>query len=233
MLWLPSRKWRVRLLVLGVVAAVALVPNPVLVTVWDGSFTAAEYRFRFVDTNGRPVPGVALRVMSPAGGACHLFPINEFLPDRAPTSDVEGRMVFHHAAHAGELSGHVRTNLMGMEFGDTRNPQYFLAFHLDGREVHRVRFDDLRPALWADSDVTRTWEETDWPAREYLAHHSNWEKRVRELFDGDGDGRLDRDERTAAGYFWRVMSDRLELRQERREVTFLVVEQAVTISLPE
>ena len=226
-----SWKRRVRLLVLGLVAVVALVPFQTMI--WDGGFEDAEYRLRFVDGNGRPVPGVSLRVLTPAGGACHLFPINEFLPDGTPTSDADGRMVFHHASHALEFAGRVRTNVVGMAFGDTRSPEYVLAFDVDGREANRVRYGALRPARTAEGSVTRTWEDTDWPAREYLAHERDWEGRLRHLFDGDGDGRLDRAEGTAARYFSRVMSDRLESHRERREVTFLVVERTVVISLPE
>ncbi len=74
---------------------------------------------------------------------------------------------------------------------------------------------------------TLTWHDTDWPAKEYLAHDREWEARVRHLFDGAGDGRLDREERTAARYFNGVMVDRLESHREWREVTFLEVERTV------
>ena len=141
-----------------------------------GASRAAEYRLTFIDGTGRPVPGVALRVLTRAGGECHLYPIDEFLPDHAPTSDTEGRMVFHHAGEGLEFGGREHSNLLGMRFGETDAPQYLCAFSVAGREVHRVRFDDLRPRSERGRlpSVTRSWQNSEWPSREYAAHHEEW-----------------------------------------------------------
>lgn len=219
------------LCLLGLAAAVALVPFQGII--WDGGFASAEYRLTFVDGSGKPVPGVVLRVLTRAGGECPLYPIDEFLPDRAPTSDADGRMVFHHAGEGLEFGGREGSNLLGMRFGETDAPQYVCAFSVAGREVHRVRYDDLRPRGERDrlARVTRPWQNSEWPSREYAAHHGEWPALRLRLFDGNGDGELDREERTAAGYFSRVM-ERSDFDRRGRDIEFLVVERTITVSVP-
>lgn len=230
------RVWRWRLLILGLLAVVAvgaLVPGQTVA--WDGRFEDAEYRLRFVDPAGCPVPGVTLRVLTKAGGVCHLYPVNEFLPDSTPTSDADGRMVFHHRARFLEFGGRGHMTLLGVNLTAAGAPQYELVFALRGRDVHRVRYDDLRPRRREDHwTVIRAWRQSDWPARENLARRDEeWAARRLRLFDGDRNGELDREERTAAGYFEDVMTEGLDPRPEPREVTFLVVERTVTIAAPD
>jgi hypothetical protein len=176
---------------------------------------------------------VELRVLTQAGGLCHLYPIDEFLPDQAPTSDAEGRMVFHHAGESVEFGGREFSNLFGKRFGETDNPQYVCVFSVAGREVHRVRYDDLLPRGGRDllPTVTRAWQRSDWPMREYAVHHDEWSARRLRLFDGNGDGRLDREERTAAAYFEWVL-ERSEFDHGKRDIEFLVVARTITVSVP-
>jgi hypothetical protein len=217
--------------VLGLAAAVALFPIQGIT--WDGGFPSMEYRLTFTDGTGRPVPGVELRVLTQAGGLCHLYPIDEFLPDQAPTSDAEGRMVFHHTGESVEFGGREFSNLFGKRFGETDNPQYVCVFAVAGGEVHRVRYDDLRSLGGRDllPTVTRAWQRPDWPMREYVAHHDEWSARRLRLFDGNGDGRLDREERTAAAYFEWVL-ERAEFDHGKRDIEFLVVARTITVSVP-
>jgi hypothetical protein len=212
---------------------VAVVLVPFQCIIWDGGFASVEYRLTFIDGAARPVPGVVLRVLTRAGGDCHLYPIDEFLPDQSTTSDAEGRMVFHHVGEGLEFGGREYSNLLGMRFGETDAPQYVCAFSVAGREVHRVRYDDLRRRGERDRlpSVTRPWQYPDWPLREYAAHHGEWSALRLRLFDGNGDGELDREERTAAGYFGRVM-ERSEFDRGKRDVEFLVIERTITVSLP-
>ena len=216
---------------LGLVAVILLAPIQTII--WDGGFSSAEYRLTFVDEAGRPVPGVALRVETQAGGVSYLYPVDEFVPDHAPTSGADGRMVFHHAGTAIEFSGHERGNLAGMAFGNPGAPQYVLVFSVGGREVHRVRHDDLRPrGNWAGlARVQRTWQHSDWPLREYAANHQRWSTYRDRLFDGNGDRELDREERVARGYFERVMY-RAEEERGPRDMEFLVVERTITVTVP-
>lgn len=227
-----SSRSRWRLLILGLMAVVALVPF--MGIIWDGGFESAEYRLRFVDESGRPVPGVALRVLTRAGGVCHLYPVNEFLPDSTPTSDADGRMAFHHVGRL-EFGGHEYHNLVGMRFGDTRAPQYVLVFAVGGREVYRTWYDDLRPRGRVElPSVTVKWHSSDWPTKEYIGHPDEGTLALKlRLYDGDGNGVLDREERTAAGYFERAAVDALELDRGSLDVTFRIVERTVVISLPE
>ena len=108
-------------LILGLVAIVLLAPIQEIV--WDGGFPSTEYRLTFVDEAGRPVPGVTLRMETHADGVSYLYPVDEFLPDQAPTSDADGRMVFHHTGQGIEFGGHDRSNLLGVEFEKTLAPQ--------------------------------------------------------------------------------------------------------------
>ena len=55
-----------------------------------------ELQFR--DSNGMPVQGITLHVEDPKGNFCYRFPVTNFTPDRMPTSDDNGRLVFHHVS---------------------------------------------------------------------------------------------------------------------------------------
>lgn len=214
---------------LGLAAAVALVPFQGLI--WDGGFRSAEYRLTFTDESGRPVPGVKLRVLTQSGGVCHFYPINEFLSEQTPTSDSEGRMVFHHASETLEFSGREYSNLLGMRFGETDSPQYVCVFLLDEREVHRVRYGDLAPRWDHSAKVTREWQHSEWPMREYLAHQDEWYAHLGRVFDANGDGNLDREESTAAGYFNQVMA-RTERDRGKHDIEFAVVERTIIVRMP-
>jgi hypothetical protein len=171
---------------------------------------------------------VTLRVLTQAGGECHLYPIEEFLPDHSQMSDAEGRLVFHHVSEGFEFGGRAHCNMLDMWFGETHAPQYLCVFSVVGREVHRVRFDDLRP--WRERDrlprVTRPWQYPVWPMHEYEAHRGEWDAHRFRIYDGDKNGELYREERIAVQYFDRMLED------GKREVEFLVVERTITVEMP-
>jgi hypothetical protein len=218
------------LCLLVVTAAVLRAPGQVIL--WDGGFTRAEYRLTFTDEAGRPVPGVLLRVQTRGGSACPLYPIDEFFPGQAPASDAQGRMVFHHVGAGLEFGGRESSNLLGMRFGDTGAPRYDLVFSVGGREVYRLPYDDLRPrGEEVLPTVTREWHHPEWPLHEYVAHQDDWSAHRHRLFDGNRDGKLDREEGTAAGYFERLI-DPPEPGHRKRAVQFVVVERAITLSMP-
>jgi hypothetical protein len=210
-------------------AAVALAPCQTII--WDGGFEDAEYRLRFVDSTGRPVPGVTLQVLTQAGGVCHLYPVNEFLPDSTPTSDVDGRMVFHHRAHYLEFGGGDRLSLIGVRLTAAGAPQYVLVFDRGGREVARRGYNELRPRpdgeYWTE---VRHWHHGGWPAREILARRDEQEDARRfRLFDGDRNGILDREELVAARYFEWALQYRLDPDRAPRDVAFPIIEHAVVL----
>lgn len=90
--------------IIGLAAAIALVPWQGII--WDGKFPDVECRLKFVDSDNKPVPGVNLTVLTKAGGVCYFYPVDEFVPNRAVTSDAEGRIVFHHTSMFLEFAGH-------------------------------------------------------------------------------------------------------------------------------
>jgi hypothetical protein len=96
-----------------IVIALVITLAPIQGLSWDASFEDAEYQFTFIDEMGRPVPDVTLRMESPSGGVCYFCPVNEFLPDQAPTSDLDGRMAFHHIYEIVEYGGSDYCNLLG------------------------------------------------------------------------------------------------------------------------
>lgn len=215
------------------VAAAAFLLVPFQGIIWDGGFDSAEFRLRFADPSGRPVPGVTLRVETAAGGTSYFYPVNEFLPDECPTSDADGMVVFHHVSGGMEFSGREHSNFVGMQFGETKAPQYVCVFSLGGREVARIRYDDLRERGRHENrpTVTRTWRQPEWAWREYMDHQDDWKSLELRLFDGNKDGVLDREERTARGYFVHKLGCDSPEREEK-EVTYTIYERTVTAPTP-
>lgn len=226
--------FRPRWLWLGGLIAAAVLFAPIQTIYWDGGFSDEEYQIRFIDPSGNPVPDVTLRVQTRAGGASYLYPVNEFLPDTAPTSDADGRMVFHHASLAIEYGGRESANLVGMRFGQSRAPQYDCVFLRAGREVHRLPFDEVRLRGASDRapEVRRTWQPSDWCRREFIAHHERWEQRELELFDTNGDGQLDREEATARRYFRSTDFDAPPERLRAKSIVFRVRETTIALATP-
>ena len=186
------------------IAAVLLVPFQGIV--WDGRFDSAEYRLRFIDESGRPVPDIRLKVLTKAGEPCHFYPINEFTPDGTAVSDADGRMMFHHAGDLLEFGGREYWNLVGMRFGETDAPQYDFVFSLGEREVHRVKHDAIRPR--GNSEVARR----------------TWSQR-RPVHDRHVDEKDDRETRTAISHVSRYS-------ESDHEVDFKIVERTITIAAP-
>ncbi len=212
---------------IGLATAIAFVPWQGII--WDGGFPNVECRLKFVDGDNKPVPGVNLTVFTKAGGVCHFYPVDEFVPNRPVTSDAEGRMVFHHSSKFLEFAGHEYSNLVGMRFGETSAPHYDCVFALGTREVFRTPFNYHRSewAAFRQPAVTRLWQrpldvnrgaqpDADFDAwRDYS-------------FDTNRDGIVDREECTAAGYFqWYFGRD-----EKPADRSFLVVERTIVIQHP-
>ena len=178
---------------------------------WDGGFPSQEYRLQFVTADGQPVPGVRMEVFTQAGGRCYLYPVEEYVPDNPILTDADGRMTFRHFGRSLEYGGRTTTNVTGIKYHDDGDPQYDCAFVLDGREVHRVRFNSLIPRDQKNRTVVlRTWRLSEWVTRELSNRGADWKEMRFRLFNGNRDGQLDREERIAAGYFFRY-ADRDEV----------------------
>lgn len=222
----PSRSKRGCVVaVVGLAAVVALAP--VQTIRWSGGFGDTEFRLTFTDAAGRPVPGVTLRVETKTGHVVYLYPVNEFLPDAAPASDADGRMTFHHVGRGVEFGGRDTGCLVGIYYHSDTAPQYVCVFSHGGRDVHRLRYDDLRLRRQPGQSVERVWRDSDWPRREWLANHERWDRRQCELFPTEADGRLYAEVAAA----WRYFDRFTELRGEmvERPITFSVVERTITL----
>lgn len=238
----PAAKHRRRWWLLGLALLAGLILfAPVQTMHWSGSFYDEEYRLTFVRPDGRPVEGMKLQVLTKAGGKSYLYPIEEYLPDSVPTSGPDGKMVFHHAGRGAEYGGRDCYSVVGVPLSQTGAPQYQFVFLLDGREVARFPYDELR--LWGEAagrapQVERMWQESDWPVREYVAHMAHWERREQELFDGNQDGRFDREESTARHQFISraerdlYRPDVTNSRPEPRLIPFAVNERTIVIDVP-
>jgi len=220
---------------IGLALVIALVPFQGII--WDGGFPSIECRLKFVDSSGTPVPGVTLTVRTRAGGTCHFYPVDEFVPDHPVSSDAEGRMVFHHSGSSVEFSGHEYHNLIGFRFGETSAPHYDCVFTLHGREVFRCPFNFYQHE-WDEFEqpsVTRVWH-APWDVNKYGWHpdedYHAWRMR---LFDTNNDGTLDREERTAAGFFERTcgyFEPTCSREMKATEIKFRVVERTITVPAP-
>jgi hypothetical protein len=208
----------------GVIAIIAFAP----VGAYLGSsrFPDEEYRLTFTRPDGRPVAGVDLRVQTRAGGRSYLYPINEYLPDYAPTSDAGGTMVFHHVSGGIEFDTCESFSLIGLPLGIEGVPQYDCVFLHDGREVHRMRFDSLRHGGKGAPSVARKWRHSDRLVKEMLANQDRWDEWRNELFDGNRDGKLDLEESTSARYFM------MAAREGEEEIVFAAREHAIVIADP-
>ena len=226
-----SRRWL--WVVIGLALLVALVPYSCIV--WDGGFPSIECRLRFVDTSDGPVPGVTLKVLTKADGACHFYPVDELLPDSTPTSDADGKMVFHHANCSPEFSGRIYENLIGIPFGEIRAPQYLCVFLQGDREVFRCpfRFHQKEWDEFRQPNVTRAWRSPGWDFQKYGWDGDEdsqvWKMR---LFDTNHDGKLDREEEVAAHSFARQLEREPGPHRTTEEISFQVVECTIVVPNP-
>jgi hypothetical protein len=196
-------------------------------------FPDIEFRMRFVDGTGRAVPGVQLRVETKAGGASPLYPVNEFLPDAVPVSDADGRMVFHHVVAGDEFGAGLGsaslfdTFVWDLSGNSPKVPHYVCVFLSEGREVHRVRFDELYRNRVADGPrVERMWSFPNWGNGKYQRLDGETEEAYDlRLFDGNRDGRLDREESIARKVFRRTQ----DWQGGSIEVNFSVVEHTAIV----
>lgn len=215
-------------MLVGAAVLIALVPWQCII--WDGGFPNMECRLRFVDSDGKPVPGVTLTVYTKAGGVCHYYPIDEFVPDKPLVSDDEGRIVFHHSSVFFEFSGREYWNLIGMRFGETKAPHYECVFSHQGREVFRTKYNFHHPE-WDEfrkPAITRTWNAPWGTDGLRLGKTEEFEALHERSFDTNQDGTLDREEKTARWWFqWKVGHENAE-----QSVNYRVVERTIVIPNP-
>ena len=201
---------------------------PVQTILWDGGFPSMEFRLRFVDAAGHPVPGVSLEVLTQAGGRCHYYPVDDFVPDRSVVSDADGRMTFRHFGHGLEYGGRDTSSVLGIPFRTDTAPQYDCVFLLDGQEIHRVRFNKLIP--WngpKGPHIERKWSPRNDGLLQEFAKEPNedWDRFRLRMFDGNRDGVLDSEERVASGYAFRY----LDSFEKERTVSLEIIEHTIVL----
>jgi hypothetical protein len=204
---------------------------------WDGSWGLEEYRFTFRDTAGKSVEGVRLRVENESGTNFYHFPVADYLPGHVPTSDAGGLLVFHHAPYS-MVGGTCWQPFGAVCVGECSGPAYVCHFLLDGREVHRVRYNDL--VNTAGQTVRSRWQWLTWPELQGAVFGGlEWDQtsaaRLR-LFDLNGNGKINREEAYAASAAERAKERAGEIMAGRKpqceELEFGLVERTVVVDVP-
>jgi hypothetical protein len=205
--------------------------------VWDGIWQQEEYSVTFRDREGKPVPDVRLSVENESGDTFYHFPVADYLPGHVPASDADGVLVFHHVP-ASWVGGRDWWLAGLIHMGEHEGPAYVCRFLHHGREVHRIRYGDL--VNRGVGVVRRRWKWLTWAElQDQVFGGLEWDytdaDRVR-VFDRNDNGRLEREERYAAGAARRAQETAIDLMTGRRpeweEYEFRLVERAVVVVLP-
>jgi hypothetical protein len=128
---------------------------------WDGGFPQEEFEISFRDADGNAIQGVEPRVEDRKGRPFYFYPVSDYAPDSAPTSDENGMMIYHHVSRSGlEFSGFDGHLFFIIPIGDGP-PEYICRFLRDGKEMYRVPYHKLRrrdAVGESGSVVTRQWK---------------------------------------------------------------------------
>jgi hypothetical protein len=164
--------------------------------VGDGGYGQGEFEITFRNSDGRPVPGIRLRVEDGSGREFFLYPVTDYLPDHVPTSDADGRMVFHHVSNGIEFSGG-SCEVFFVPVPVRRGPVFICRFLRGDQEVARMPFGELDrwDQFWeAVPKSKRIWQTPIWPTTELFTQldesFGQWSNRIRKYYDFDGTGRL-------------------------------------------
>jgi hypothetical protein len=214
----------------SVAVVLGLVFSPTIL--WDGDWVEEEYRFTFVGRGGQPVGGVQLRVENEAGTTFYHFPVCDYLPGHAPASGSDGVLVFHHAPGNG-VGGKVWLLFGLIPIAQDGPPTYVCRFLLGGREVHRVRYNDL--VNTGGRTVRRRWKWPTWPElQEQVFQGVDLEQaasghRPNINVSGPGSGYAAYAADRALERSFDIMAGR---RPEWEDVKFRLVERTVVLDLP-
>jgi hypothetical protein len=159
----PSRLRRLVLLVLAVILLEGLL-SLCNVGFGDGAFPQGEYQLVFQDAASKPVEGVWLQVLGEGGREQFHYPVGDYTPSHSPASGADGVLTFHHFNKWGgpEFGGLCIHLFFFIPVGGGCHPPVFQSrFVYQGREVYRVRFNDLNnelPRPGRGAEVKRQWE---------------------------------------------------------------------------
>jgi len=149
--------------------------------IWDGGYPQAEFRLTFVDSDGKPVEGIQLRVEDRDRHVFYHYPVTDYLPDRTPTSDRAGRMVFHHVSNAVEFSGTIRFVYFLFPVVVERGPAFVCRFRHRGEEVYCVGFGELDSweGTWETGPKVKWRWPPDWPPQLLPGEDDLYERAIR------------------------------------------------------
>ena len=131
---------------------------------WDGGYASAEYQIVFNDSDGKPLPGVTLRVEDESAYPRFNYPVTDFRVLRTPRSDENGLLTFHHVSRGIEFGGTIWNLFFLIKIEKTPPlPVYHCKFLHDHREIYSVKYADLNTEVYRRRDdlpmVKRTREE--------------------------------------------------------------------------
>jgi hypothetical protein len=244
---LRAMKKLLTILIFGTVVAV-LACASCNTTRWGGSYgyVQIEHELTFLDPSGDPIEGVELRVEDQRGNEFFCFPVTDYLPAQTPKSDKDGVIRFHHVSTGVEWDNYGRLLFGFVRVQTTRSPIYVCRFVRGGKEVHRVRYDDLPDWDWPG----RIWEEVpkvkrrwNWsvmipneirykPDDTLESHYS----RLRVFFHDEGDERPNREVavayRNAMKLLFKLEEQRGDQQELVEEIEFPVIRRTITVALP-
>jgi hypothetical protein len=198
--------------------------------VWDGGFRQAEYQLRFVDGDGKPIPGVQIRVENSTGLTFYHYPVTDYLEGRTLSSDKDGVLTFHHVNYSGiEFGGQCSHLFWLIPIGQCDSPTFICRFLANGKDIYRCNFRDLKsPANDTHQEVVLpwTWEE-NLPLRypqqatpEWLANEGRASDKTFELQTAW---------RATTSALWKVEKVKLHGAPASEDLTFPIYRQTIVV----
>jgi hypothetical protein len=140
------------------------------VAIFDCAFATAQYRFRFIRSDGTPVKGVRLDIEDSSGNAAFYYPVSDYTQDNSLESDSQGLLVFHHVSLGVEYSRSVRYFfgfIREQENSDTLPTRFLCRFSRRGTDVFVVSFNQLDTEVNVSPRLPSTTVRWKWPSTIY------------------------------------------------------------------
>jgi hypothetical protein len=207
----------------------------------DIRYPQAEFEFIFKDRSGKPVEGIELCVEDQAGRRYYHYPVTDYLPDKVPTSNRDGVLVFHHVSELFD-SGCRTTYLFDLiPLGERGVPVFICRFLHKDHEIYRIRFRDVYSdfAKGEHLDVVRqhwswpVWKESQGLLKPY-AVGEDWDGRRLRLFDLNKNGRLEPEEAAAWSAATSSRAERVAIAQLvgediQEDLEFIVIRKTILL----
>jgi hypothetical protein len=214
-------------------------------TRWGGScgYVQIEHELTFVDSIGNRNNGVELRVEDQRGNEFFCFPVTDYLPGQKPKSDKDGVIRFHHVHTAVEWDNYGWSLFWCIPVQTTKSPVYVCRFLRDGKEVHRVRYNDLPDWDWPSKGweqvpkIKRSWNWSAMIPNEIKYKEQDTEEsyysRLRFFFNDRGKGLPTREVRVASRNAMKLPFELERAGADKQEaveeIEFPVIRRTITI----